>query len=239
LQHNILNLNTSFNKELESAFNYSLFYKQKELVGGDFYSVFRQENAMYIIVADCTGHGVPGALMTILSYTILKQIIIDEKVSYPSDILKRMNTILINSFKDENGIYSNDGVAISLMKYDLGNSQISFSCAQQSVFILNNDLTVEELKFNSTPLNYKISEAYYETKQLNNIKGQKIIMFSDGIIDQKIEKSKLRIRKPGLIEIIKNRTNDKDHYKNSVLNLSGNAEQIDDMLLIELEIKIK
>ena len=239
LQHNILNLNTSFNKELESAFNYSLFYKQKELVGGDFYSVFRQENAMYIIVADCTGHGVPGALMTILSYTILKQIIIDEKVSYPSDILKRMNTILINSFKDENGIYSNDGVAISLMKYDLENSLISFSCAQQSVFILNNDLTVEELKFNSTPLNYKISEAYYETKQLNNIKGQKIIMFSDGIIDQKIEKSKLRIRKPGLIEIIKNRTNDKDYYKNSVLNLSGNAEQIDDMLLIELEIKIK
>ncbi|MBL7912516.1 MAG: SpoIIE family protein phosphatase [Bacteroidia bacterium] len=236
LQRNILRLDTDFINDISLIGKCSIFYRPKDIVSGDFYASFNVEGNIYLVIADCTGHGVPGALMTIFSYSILKKVIVEEKVRKLSEILERVNELFLENLKAEKGqIFVNDGMAVSIMVFDTLRGEAQLASVQQSIFAVT-DNEIREYRFNSTPIN-SFSEKYnYETVRFSPKKGDRLIFYTDGIIDQKGEINKRRLMKAGFKEwVLMGNLEGAERYSKPFTNWLGSLEQIDDVLVLELE----
>jgi len=115
--------------EMETYFkSYFVLYRPKDIVSGDFYWLHQYRDFVFFAVADCTGHGVPGAFMAILGHSILNEIIREEKIFKPADILSRLDEVIKNSLKqDQNG--DQNGMDISLCVYEEKPNRKTFTFA--------------------------------------------------------------------------------------------------------------
>lgn len=118
-----------------------IFFKPRDIVSGDFYWFYEFEGKAFLAVVDCTGHGVPGALMSMIGNSILNDIIIINKIHSPAKILEELNTRVINTFSLNRGqeISNDDGMDISLCCIDKINNTISISSACHTVYIVKNN----------------------------------------------------------------------------------------------------
>ena len=126
-------------KKIKQVFpHYFLFFQPKDIVSGDFYCVHTFGDSKLIVVGDCTGHGVPGAYMTIMAINILTRII-DEGVSNPSEIILQMDKRLYNSLRHNNEEIR-DGMDLSICL--INKESVVFSATHQSLyFVSNNQIT--------------------------------------------------------------------------------------------------
>lgn len=229
-------------KEIQSAFNeFFMLYMPKSIVSGDFYWFTRKENKIFFALADCTGHGIPGAFMTVMANDLLNSIIIQQNENDCANILNLLDEAVLNSLQyKENS--SNDGLDIALLCCDLKNHKLSYAGASMDLLIYqNNDWkTYKGERFSIG--GFKETEF----KQTKNIhidlnKDAQIYIYSDGYVDQfggKEDKKYMRKRLNLLLDEIKFLPFDQQKLKleQNIIAWKGNQEQTDDIAFAGIRI---
>ncbi len=225
-------------KSLPNSF---IFYRPKDIVSGDFYWCRNVGNTTLIACADCTGHGIPGALMSMIGNSVLNEIINNKKDTNldPGNILdqleKGVNEAL--STKDYE-TQSKDGMDISLCCIENDKMVVHYAGALRPLIIINND-ELKEIKGNRFPIGggdtYK--KGNFRSHTVNIKEGDKFYMYSDGFPDQfGGAKSKKYMNKNFKNFLIKNHNlSTKEQYdllNKELISWKGNLEQIDDILII-------
>lgn len=171
-----------------------LFFKPKDLVSGDFYWFYtgrdeqgRLTDEVFFAVADCTGHGVPGALMSMICCNALNEVVVNQKNTDPGKILDMSREIIIRNMKSQAGSGQKDGMDIALCKLNSKTGQLWYAGANNPLWILRKNVDayqMEEINPDKQPVGIfeKLDDFTVKTIQLNN--GDRIYAFSDGYADQ-------------------------------------------------------
>jgi len=227
-------------KELKKIFPKSFaINKPKDIVSGDFFLVSEYDNKKMVALADCTGHGVPGAFMSILGHAGLENAINANRSCYPSEILDSLNKFIKDNFQ-KSETHIQDGMDIALFCLDEENKTLTFSGAQNSLWIIRNNL-FEILKGDKQPIgNYSHSKSF-SSKTVSVKKGDRLFLFTDGIYDQFGGTGGKKLKQKGLQELIKN-TNmfPIDKQKEEILYFlkqwKGSLPQVDDISMVAIEV---
>ena len=214
-----------------------ILFLPKDILSGDFYWLCEADNKLIIAVMDCTGHGVPGALMSILGITLLNEIILREKVSEPERILERLRSKLILSL-GQNRVVINvkDGIEGSIISYNKTTGILKYSGSHNPVLYVH-DHNLYKIKGDRIPIGFYEKEAKFSSQAINIVKGDLIYLFSDGYHDQfggpdnkkiMFRRFKELIRENHVLPLESQRIKLKEY-----LNLwKGDLEQTDDISLI-------
>lgn len=184
IQQAILGKEDLLAEYFKNSFN---FFKPKDILSGDFYWFYENKaNGVKIIVAaDCTGHGVPGALTTVLGCSILNDIVKQKNIYSPDIILQELDKTIIKSFSTEktNTLNVEDGMDISVLTFQ--KDKLSFSGAKNPLYIIKNE-KVEVIKGSPFAIgsNHFKKEKSFEKHDFSLSTGDKIYIFSDGFQDQ-------------------------------------------------------
>jgi len=230
-----------------------VLYKPKDIVSGDFYWVASPETdadgnpneKIFIAAADCTGHGVPGAFMSMIGKTILSEIVSGKKIFDPSEALQELNKSIIESLNqnnDKDDIQS-DGMDITLCQVDYKNKLIKIGCANHIVFIVSGD-TIDMIEgdiYSIGGLFTILQKPKFSNHEIKIDRNMMIYIFSDGYQDQfggeKNQKFMLNKFKELLFSV---RNLPMEEQKNVLLEehlkWRGNTRQIDDILVIGIKI---
>jgi serine phosphatase RsbU (regulator of sigma subunit) len=220
--------------------NSFVFYKPKDVVSGDFYWFYRSGSQIFIISIDCTGHGVPGALMTVLVNTLLNEIIKLDEVQFPHQILQLLDSKLIETLHT-NGKIINDGLDIAVGLFDFNSMVLSFSGALQNIQIIRNSV-LTKLAGERYPVGYyPYCVKEFKTINYQLEKGDRFYLFSDGILDQFGGEFDKKIgTKRFTSHLIKTGELTMNEQKKSILNFynkwKGSNDQIDDVLVMGFEV---
>ena len=226
-------------KNLTDAF---VLYLPKDVVSGDFYWYYKKDNKLFIAAVDCTGHGVPGALMAVVGNSILKDVIVKRGIENPSEILMALDDDVNNLFQKE-GSYDvmSDGMDVALAVIDLETNILSFSGAMRPLWLVR-DNEVIDIKGNRFPIGYFYGvEKSFETVELQLKKDDQIYLFSDGYADQfggeKDKKFNRKKMKELLISINSMNGEEQQGFLEYALkNWRQEIVQTDDVLIIGLKI---
>jgi len=225
----------------EVLYHSFLFYQPKDIVSGDFYICIKEKDIIYLAVADCTGHGVPGALMSMIGGNILNKLITDKGLTDPADILTQLNDELIISLK-QNKNAGNDGMDIAFCAIDFKNKLLKFAGAYRPIYMVRgSDLT--EIKGSKFPIGgHQIhEERQFKTITIDLWLGDKFYIGTDGYSDQfggefgkKLTTKKFKefilsikdkhIKQQGLL------------FQNFFSKWKGTNDQLDDICLLGFEV---
>jgi len=241
IQFAILPPTNLITKNLPDSF---VFYRPKDIVSGDFY-FFREviPNEKFIIAAcDCTGHGVPGALMSVIGNNFLEHII-NSGVHQPSKILTQLNQAVINTLKqDAESSESKDGMDVALCLIDKTTQTITYSGANRPLYFLKDDGVCEEIKGDKRPIGGLDNRHFEFNEHVFNINPTTYFyLFSDGYVDQfggdKNKKFSSK-RFKAVLNSIYNQTIDKQliHIESTFDDWKQSNGQTDDVLVIGFKI---
>lgn len=226
---------------IDSKFEeFFVFYKPKDIVSGDFYWFSADEDRILIAAADCTGHGVPGALMSILGQSYLGDIVGENNVTDPALVLNRLHAKVTGTLKQGEGSKqsTHDGMDIALAKIQFEPLQIEFAGAKRPIWLIRND-EFYEVKGSRYPIGGSQYERRvdYESVTVPLESGDNFYMFSDGYADQfggeHGKKFMVRNFKNLIMEIKDLPMNEQNRIiKERFYSWKGDFEQIDDVLVI-------
>ncbi|MES2566744.1 MAG: tetratricopeptide repeat protein [Bacteroidota bacterium] len=223
--------------------NSFLLYLPKDILSGDFYWVEETKDYIYVAAADCTGHGVPGALISIVNFNLLNKAVLENGLSLPSDILDAVNTWLTESLHQTYGESAvRDGMDVALIALHKQSNEILFAGANNPIYHLSNGELIQ-IKADKFPVGAFIEDKIqkFTTKRFKAQKDDVIYLFSDGYADQfggdKGKKYKYSPFQEKL-KIIHNLPliNQQELMKDEFLKWKGSHEQVDDVLLIGIKI---
>jgi PAS domain S-box-containing protein len=221
-----------------------IYYKPKDIVSGDFFWHHRSGNKQYVIAADCTGHGVPGALMSIIGNELLKRIIIEKQISDPSQILYQLEDGISNAVR--NSGESNDvkdGMDIAVCVIEDG-TRLYFSGASQSLYYSPaGESNIQELKGSLFPIgnNLDYMDKVFDTQSIPVKPGDKIYLSSDGYYSQfgGAERRKyMKKRFKDTLLTLKSKTMQESEKSlvNDFCAWKGELPQVDDVMVIGIEL---
>ena len=182
LQKSILPHPNLFRDSFSDAF---VLYQPKDIVGGDFYWIATFGDDIYFAVGDCTGHGVPGALVNIAGNSILRQLINRQGLTEPGDILAELDKELIGLFNDHktNG-QTYDGMDVVLCKFNLKTNTACYCGAGRPLLRLRNG-KLTEFKKGTASIGFNIGrDKQFKTECVDLRPGDQFYLFSDGYTDQ-------------------------------------------------------
>ena len=161
-----------------------VLYKPRDIVSGDFYWVNKKDNLWIVIASDCTGHGVPGAFMSMLGVSFLNEIVINKHIIKPDQILNVLRDNIINALRQagtETGV--KDGMDISVCAIDYNTGILEWAGANNPLFLVQNG-ELNHVKADKMPvaIHDRMEPFTLNTFQLN--KGDSFYIFSDGYVDQ-------------------------------------------------------
>ncbi|TAF68045.1 MAG: hypothetical protein EAZ55_00855 [Cytophagales bacterium] len=203
IQQAILPENSQIGHFLESFF---IFFKPKDIVSGDFYSFYPlTEKQVIVIVGDCTGHGVPGAMMSMLATNLLDQIILEKEIYEPSLILEELHKAVRKALR-QNTNQNQDGLDIGICQIDLQNQSLIFAGATQNLIYIQNQ-QIAELKGNRRNIgggSVYASETPFLSQKLTWTAQNPIAFYlsSDGYKDQFGGKQKKKITTEGFKKLL-------------------------------------
>jgi ligand-binding sensor domain-containing protein/serine phosphatase RsbU (regulator of sigma subunit) len=216
-----------------------VLYMPKDIVSGDFYWFGEHGNKTIIVVADCTGHGVPGALMSMIGHNLLNQIVLEKGITKPATILNNLSTMVQTALKQGvSTIDTTDGMDVALCCFDKGTGEIEYAGANRPLIIAGNGelkkIDPDKMPIGGTQIDHTRSFTNHSHKLKD---GEVIYMFSDGYADQfGGDKGKKFMMKRFLemLEEIKNRpvAEQEEHLQNAIISWRGDHEQVDDILVI-------
>jgi serine phosphatase RsbU (regulator of sigma subunit)/Tfp pilus assembly protein PilF len=228
--------------------NSFILYKPKDIVAGDFYWMEQQGDHVLFAAADCTGHGVPGAMVSVVCHNAMNRVVKEFRLTKPGEILDKTRELIINQLnKAENSepISMNnirDGMDIALCVLNTKTNQLHYAGAHNPLWILRNgDEEIEETKADKQPIGKVDNPQDYETHQVQLNEGDSIYIFSDGFADQfGGEKGKKLKYKPfkQLLVSLKDETmeNQLEILESKFETWKGNLEQVDDVCIIGVKI---
>ena len=217
-----------------------VFYLPRDIVSGDFYMFQPLGESFIFICADATGHGVPGAFMSLISSTVLKDILHKHESIKPSQLLYKLDAEISQIFNQENS-ETPDGLDISVCLFNSNTNILTFSAAMRPLLIFkNNKWTYYKGSRHSIGFSkYNIQKVFTDNFiELN--KGDRFYLFTDGLPDQFSSENK-KLKVSGLIHWLEEMQNltlieqQKELHKKLIL-WKGEQHQIDDILLIGVEI---
>lgn len=214
----------------------------KDVVSGDFYWFTQADNLKIFVVADCTGHGVPGAFMSMIGNTLLNQIVVERKILRPDLILNELRKEIIKSLKQGEDSKSRDGMDLSLICLNSETNVLQVACANNPVWIIKEDGALLEIKPDKQPIGYVSStpqEFSLNTIQLQ--KGDIVYQFSDGYADQFGGEKGKKFKYNQLKELLLNMKGFEMAQQLETLSSSfekwkGSLVQIDDVLVTGIKI---
>lgn len=226
------------NKALEKSF---ILYMPKDIVSGDFYAFAEKNGKVIIIAADCTGHGVSGAFMSMIGISLLNQIINERGVLEPAQILNLLNIAVIDALNQSEN-ESNDGMDLSVCSIDLNSNQLFFAGANRPLWLIRNKELIPFLpnKFPIGGLQVEKERVFKESNiQLQT--GDTFYIFTDGYSDQfggeKGKKMMTAKFKEKLLSITdKSIPEQEEVLKNYFDEWKGDNEQVDDVLIIGVRV---
>lgn len=221
---------------------YFIFHHPKDIVSGDFFWFKEIEKSSYITASDCTGHGVPGAFMSMIGISFLNQIVTSSNSTIePNEILFKLRENIINALKHEGKEKSKDGMDMGLVRIDWKQMKAFYAGANNPLYHIRNG-TLTEIKANKMPIGeHDFMHKPFELHSIDLQKGDMIYIFSDGYADQfggpKGKKMKYKPFKLFLESIYEYPVEtQREKLKNNFLNWMGPMEQIDDVLVIGVRI---
>ncbi len=224
-----------------------ILFKPRDIVSGDFYWVSQENDKIIIAAADATGHGVPGAFMSMLGIAFLNEIkdIDNESAFSSASILDKLRNKIKNSLqqtgKDDE---AKDGMDIALCIIDLHSRVLQYSGAHNPLYILpSGSSNIIEIKPDRQPIGIHLKEKPFTNHEIKINKGDTFYMFSDGFVDQfggeKNTKYKSSKFKSFISEIQSNSMEkQKQLLETEFANWKGLIEQTDDVLVIGIRIEI-
>ena len=164
--------------------DYFFLFKPREIVSGDFYLFVQKGYLSYIAVADCTGHGIPGAFMSVLGISSLNEIIYQRAETNAARVLEKMRTKIIRSLHQTGQIYeAKDGMDIAFCIIDHQSNKLSFSGANHPLYIVrNNELIIT--KGDPIPIGIYFKDLPFTNYTIDLEVNDSLYMFTDGYIDQ-------------------------------------------------------
>jgi serine phosphatase RsbU (regulator of sigma subunit) len=239
LQRSILPNERIFLNVFKDAF---VMFQPKDIVSGDFYWIFQHHDDVYFAVGDCTGHGVPGALVNIAGNTLLRQIIRLEGVSDPAQIIRLLDNELTSLFNENLTIGERrDGMDIVFCKFNLRTKKGSFCGAGRPLYLIRKNELIE-FKKGQNSIGYSPDlEKHFETVHFDLKEGDRFYLFSDGYTDQfggenvkKFNRNRFRNLLLSLEEM--SMAKQRKELELSFDNWKGNQEQVDDVCVIGIQI---
>jgi len=238
--------------ELNSSFENIVIFKPKDIVSGDFYWYSKLPardgftEKQYFAVIDCTGHGVPGAFMSMIGSRLLNEIVNEKKILKPSAILDHLNEGIKNTLRQENSD-NNDGMDVCLTvieKLENGNNKMMYAGAKRPLYIYSKqENKLKYIKGTRKSIGGMQAKRNTEVFEDNNVILQKndvLYLSTDGIIDQS-SKERIRFGSLRLIQLLKNigglpLSEQKNAILNSLNEYQGVEDQRDDITFMAIKI---
>jgi PAS domain S-box-containing protein len=214
----------------------------KDIVSGDFFWFSSIEEKILIAVADCTGHGVPGAFMSLIGMSFLNKIVNEKKILNPNEILNRLQYNIITSLH-KTGLEKDatDGMDISLIAIDKKTKKIEYSGAMNPIFIVR-EKEIIEFVADKIPIGlYEVKNEKYTIQEFDYKKGDQVYMFTDGYADQFGGKTNRKFLFHNFKKLMLSSKSDRMNEQRELIldkhyNWKGNSEQVDDILILGLKL---
>lgn len=224
-----------------------VFYRPRNIVSGDFYWFSHLKGKTIVAAADCTGHGVPGAFMSMIGNTLLNQIVNEKGCTQPSTILEQLHLGVVKSLgQDDDPKGAQDGMEMGVCCIDYEKEKLEFAGAKNPLYaVYDNELEIikaDKKPIGGRPIFDEVdSERSFTNKVLPLKKGMSIYMFSDGYADQKGgPKGKKFFYKPFQNLLVENQAlsmkQQSQVLENNILDWMGESEQLDDMLVVGVKL---
>ncbi|MFZ6052675.1 two-component regulator propeller domain-containing protein [Halocola ammonii] len=215
-----------------------VFNKPRDIVSGDFYWVKEFEEKIVLVCADCTGHGVPGAFMSLISTSLLKEVSNSREIDSPAKAMLALQQEMRRTLSQDHQNTLRDGMDVSLVELDKNTLEVRMASARRPVVFYQNGerkvLSGDRLSIgDATPSDdFEFTE---HTIQMN--KGDLIYMFSDGLQDQFGGEKGKKLKKKGLLNLLDDLTamnmrEQQEHIARRFAEWKGSYEQVDDIILI-------
>jgi tetratricopeptide (TPR) repeat protein len=241
IQQSLLASKEMLDKNLESYF---ILYKPKDIVSGDFYWATETDKGFLIACVDCTGHGVPGAFMSLIGKENLDKVV--SKTVNPGEILQQLNINVKRSLNQNETSKSRDGMDAAVLRVEKnkdGSATITFAGANRPLYILRqNTQTIEEVKATKQAVGgFTSVDQMFEQHQITAYKGDTLVITTDGYADQfgseKNKKLTTKRFKELLVSIqAKASIDQKNNLEHFFNDWKGKNEQLDDLLVIGITI---
>ena len=225
-----------------------ILYRPRDIVSGDFYMAVKCGKYSVMITADCTGHGIPGAFLSMLGISALKEFMVNEQdAEYPGSVLDRMRVFIKSTLISESDHRIDDGIDMTICCFDFEQMTLRYAIANQTAFIIRNGNAIR-LKGDPMPVGHHIREYDHFTTLSTEIEhGDMIYMFSDGIQDQLCatnrsengsqKKFLLRNLLVTLLEISSKPLPEQNHILETTIdNWRGDSPQVDDMTMVGIRV---
>jgi serine phosphatase RsbU (regulator of sigma subunit)/Tfp pilus assembly protein PilF len=237
-----------------------ILFKPKDIVSGDFYWIRQVQDHLVIVSADCTGHGVPGAFMSMLGITLLNDLIGDRCYNAPSAILEQLRKKIKEMLVQEgNSDEQKDGMDMALVVLDCKNREIHYAGANNPLYIVRNrtragdlaDLThsvqengefnLYEVKADKQPIGVHWEETSFRNHSLKLQKEDTIYLFSDGYIDQFGGENRKKFKSLNFKKLLLSIQSEPMERQRQILEQTfdewrGQYEQIDDVSVIGVRV---
>ena len=226
--------------------NYCIFFRPKDIVSGDFYWAYHDpvKNKSFWVTADCTGHGVPGALMSMIGTVMLNEIVIVGKNQDPENILRKLSKYLKRYINNDEEDISRDGIELSLCVFDRDNDKLQFCGANGHAFVVRENGEVIDLKGSKQPIGYDPLErgnTEFVVLEHQVQENDMVVTFTDGYPDQlgseNRKKFKVGAMKNNFVQW-RNEPMDKinENLVQALEDWQGDIDQIDDVLVIAVKL---
>jgi phosphoserine phosphatase RsbU/P len=223
--------------------NHFIFYLPKDIVSGDFYWLTEADGLVMIAAVDCTGHGVPGAFMSIVGFNQLNNAVNVAKARKASEILNELNRGVINTLNENVSTSSiKDGMDMSLCVFDFQKKKVEFAGANNPIILIRDNKSVK-YRGDRFPIGAFMENKaqLFTNNEIDISKGDMIYMYSDGYSDQfggPDDKKFLSGRFEELLFDIHRKPleEQKELLKTTLYDWMGSNDQVDDILVIGIKI---
>lgn len=240
IQNSILTPEHDIRQVLPESF---VYFRPKDIVSGDFYWFAERGDKIIISTIDCTGHGVPGAFMSLIANSKLNKVVNELKIEEPSEILSAVHEEIVESLNQASNIESaQDGMDMSLCVIDKTRGVLKFAGAQNSIYIVDEgkvkEIKADHLSIGGTILSNHMDGAFkFSTKEVPFKEGNQLFMFTDGYMDQFGGESNKKLNKSKFKQLIHSLSQDslteaKTKFEDYLKNWMGHNPQVDDILII-------
>jgi PAS domain S-box-containing protein len=262
IQSAILPNKDQLNKTFRDFF---VFFRPKDIVSGDFYWVYKLNDLTFFSAVDCTGHGVPGAFMSMLGISYFNEIVIEKGITEPAEILYRLRNTIISTLHQTGEVgESKDGMDVSLCVLNNTTKQLQYAGANNPVYIVrktkkdhpfnigkshrmqidgvDQDYTLTALKGDKMPIGVHLKDTLPFTNHVIQLQeNDNVYVFTDGFVDQfggdKQKKFLSKQFRDLLLHIQPLEMNDqKAHINQTFEDWKNTLEQVDDVLIIGVKV---
>lgn len=225
----------------ENFDDHFIFFRPRDRVSGDFYWWTKVNEKIIITAADCTGHGVPGAIMSMMGVSLLREVVNKDFETRPEIILNRLRKEVIRTLDQKGDITEQkDGMELALISIDPHSMICQYAGAGNPLYLIR-DGELTEYKADLMPVSYYDRMDQYTQHEFQLRKGDRLYLFSDGFADQFGEKEHKKFKAGAFKRLLLENADlsmkaQKRALEQSMNQWQGESEQIDDMLILALRI---